>query len=85
METAAFFPMPPNLDCLRCRSRVVTASCDLVSWQEHGEVMDCVQELSHSVNKLFGLALAAVDNCLTLTDGLGVGGLLGALQALFSK
>lgn len=53
--------------------------------QEHGEVMDCVQELSHSVNKLFGLALAAVDNCLTLTDGLGVGGLLAALQALFSK
>ncbi|XP_032086457.1 conserved oligomeric Golgi complex subunit 7 [Thamnophis elegans] len=52
---------------------------------EHGEVMDCVQELSHSVNKLFGLALAAVDNCLTLTDGLGVSGLLGALQALFSK
>ncbi|XP_070617012.1 conserved oligomeric Golgi complex subunit 7 [Erythrolamprus reginae] len=52
---------------------------------EHGEVMDCVQELSHSVNKLFGLALAAVDNCLTLTDGLGVVGLLGALQALFSK
>uniref|UniRef100_A0A2D4KHH3 Conserved oligomeric Golgi complex subunit 7 n=1 Tax=Micrurus paraensis TaxID=1970185 RepID=A0A2D4KHH3_9SAUR len=52
---------------------------------EHGEVMDCVQELSHSVNKLFGLALAAVDNCLTLTDGLGVRGLLGALQALFSK
>uniref|UniRef100_A0A6B2FH83 Conserved oligomeric Golgi complex subunit 7 n=1 Tax=Bothriechis nubestris TaxID=1766655 RepID=A0A6B2FH83_9SAUR len=52
---------------------------------EHGEVMDCVQELSHSVNKLFGLALTAVDNCLTLTDGLGVGGLLAALQALFSK
>ncbi|XP_063170728.1 conserved oligomeric Golgi complex subunit 7 isoform X2 [Candoia aspera] len=52
---------------------------------EHGEVMDCVQELSHSVNRLFGLALVAVDNCLTLTDGLGVGGLLTALQALFNK
>ncbi|XP_025031484.1 conserved oligomeric Golgi complex subunit 7-like isoform X2 [Python bivittatus] len=52
---------------------------------EHGEVMDCVQELSHSVNKLFGLALVAVDHCLTLTDGLGVGGLLTALQALFNK
>ncbi|XP_044308477.1 conserved oligomeric Golgi complex subunit 7 isoform X1 [Varanus komodoensis] len=52
---------------------------------EHGEVIDCVQELSHSVNKLFGLALAAVDNCLRLTDGLGVGGLLRALRALFSK
>ncbi|XP_061456184.1 conserved oligomeric Golgi complex subunit 7 isoform X3 [Rhineura floridana] len=52
---------------------------------EHGEVLDCVQELSHSVNKLFRLALAAVDNCLKLTDGLGVGGLLKALRALFSK
>nr|XP_003478248.1 conserved oligomeric Golgi complex subunit 7 [Cavia porcellus] len=28
---------------------------------EHGEVIDCVQELSHSVSKLFGLASAAVD------------------------
>ncbi|CAI5792477.1 conserved oligomeric Golgi complex subunit 7 [Podarcis lilfordi] len=52
---------------------------------EHGEVIDCVQELSHSVNKLFRLALEAVDNCLKLTDGLGVGGLLKALRALFSK
>ncbi|XP_062999419.1 conserved oligomeric Golgi complex subunit 7 isoform X2 [Elgaria multicarinata webbii] len=52
---------------------------------EHGEVIDCVQELSHSVNKLFGLALVAVDNCLKLTDGLGVGGLLKALRALFNK
>ncbi|KAH0631726.1 hypothetical protein JD844_019476 [Phrynosoma platyrhinos] len=42
-------------------------------------------ELSHSVNKLFGLASGAVDNCLKLTDGLGVGGLLKALRALFSK
>ncbi|XP_053132642.1 conserved oligomeric Golgi complex subunit 7 [Hemicordylus capensis] len=52
---------------------------------EHGEVIDCVQELSHSGNKLFGLALAAVDNCLQLTAGLAVGGLLQALRALFSK
>lgn len=52
---------------------------------EHGEVIDCVQELSQSVNKLFGLALQAVDNCLKLTDGLGVGGLLKALRALFGK
>nr|XP_020660453.1 conserved oligomeric Golgi complex subunit 7 [Pogona vitticeps]XP_020660454.1 conserved oligomeric Golgi complex subunit 7 [Pogona vitticeps]XP_020660455.1 conserved oligomeric Golgi complex subunit 7 [Pogona vitticeps] len=52
---------------------------------ERGEVLDCVQELSHAVNKLFGLASGAVDNCLRLTDGLGVGGLLQALRALFSK
>ncbi|XP_066496653.1 conserved oligomeric Golgi complex subunit 7 [Tiliqua scincoides] len=52
---------------------------------EHGEVIDCVQELSHSVNKLFGLALEAVDNCLKLTDGLAVSGLLKALRALFDK
>ncbi|XP_042294025.1 conserved oligomeric Golgi complex subunit 7 isoform X2 [Sceloporus undulatus] len=51
----------------------------------HGEVIDCVQELSHSVNKLFGLASGAVDNCLKLTDGLGVSGLLKALRSLFSK
>lgn len=53
--------------------------------QERGEVLDCVQELSHSVNKLFGLALEAVDSCLVLTDGLGVGGLLKALRTLFDK
>lgn len=38
---------------------------------EHGEVIDCVQELSHSVNKLFGLASAAVDRCIKFTNGLG--------------
>ncbi|NXH21921.1 COG7 protein, partial [Bucco capensis] len=52
---------------------------------EHGEVIDCVQELNHSVNKLFILASGAIDNCLKLTDGLGVCGLLRALKALFSK
>ncbi|XP_054850708.1 conserved oligomeric Golgi complex subunit 7 isoform X2 [Eublepharis macularius] len=52
---------------------------------EHGEIMDCVQELCQSVNKIFGLSLLAVDNCLKLTDGLGVGGLLKALRALFGK
>ncbi|KAI1233596.1 hypothetical protein IHE44_0004029 [Lamprotornis superbus] len=52
---------------------------------EHWEVIDCVQELNHSVNKLFILAGGAIDNCLKLTDGLGVCGLLKALKALFSK
>ncbi|MGH0173455.1 UNVERIFIED_CONTAM: hypothetical protein FKN15_008451 [Acipenser sinensis] len=52
---------------------------------ERGEVIDCVQELSHSVNKLFSLATAAVDRCIKLTDGLGVCGLLKALKALFTK
>ncbi|XP_041134291.1 conserved oligomeric Golgi complex subunit 7-like isoform X1 [Polyodon spathula] len=52
---------------------------------ERGEVIDCVQELSHSVNKLFSLASAAVDRCIKLTDGLGVCGLLKALRALFTK
>lgn len=52
---------------------------------ERGEVMDCVEELSHSVGKLFGLAGAAVDRCVKLTDGLGVWGLLKALKALFTK
>lgn len=52
---------------------------------EHGEALDCVQELSHAVSKLFGLALGALDRCLQLTDGLALGGLLRALQALFSK
>uniref|UniRef100_W5M8B1 Conserved oligomeric Golgi complex subunit 7 n=1 Tax=Lepisosteus oculatus TaxID=7918 RepID=W5M8B1_LEPOC len=52
---------------------------------ERGEVIDCVQELSHSVNKLFGLANASVDRCIKLTDGLGVCGLLRALRALFTK
>ncbi|XP_061823672.1 conserved oligomeric Golgi complex subunit 7 [Nerophis lumbriciformis] len=52
---------------------------------EHGEVIDCVEELNHSVGKLFGLASAAVDRCVKLTDGLGVVGLLKALKALFTK
>lgn len=52
---------------------------------EHGEVIDCVEELSHSVGKLFGLASAAVDRCVKLSDGLAVCGLLKALKALFTK
>ncbi|KAK2884859.1 conserved oligomeric Golgi complex subunit 7 [Channa argus] len=52
---------------------------------EHGEVIDCVEELSHSVGKLFGLSSAAVDRCVKLTDGLAVCGLLKALKALFTK
>ncbi|KAM3859388.1 conserved oligomeric Golgi complex subunit 7 [Diretmus argenteus] len=52
---------------------------------EHGEVIDCVEELSHSVGKLFGLGSAAVDRCVKLTDGLAVCGLLKALKALFTK
>uniref|UniRef100_A0A2K5DCM2 Conserved oligomeric Golgi complex subunit 7 n=1 Tax=Aotus nancymaae TaxID=37293 RepID=A0A2K5DCM2_AOTNA len=53
--------------------------------QEHGEVIDCVQELSHSVNKLFGLASAAIDRCIRFTNGLGTCGLLSALKSLFAK
>ncbi|XP_023267149.1 conserved oligomeric Golgi complex subunit 7 [Seriola lalandi dorsalis] len=52
---------------------------------EHGEVIDCVEELSHSVGKLFGLSSAAVDRCVKLTDGLAVCGLLKALKAVFTK
>ncbi|KAK2543967.1 conserved oligomeric Golgi complex subunit 7 [Columba livia] len=52
---------------------------------EHWEVIDCVQELNHSVTKLFILASGAIDNCVKLTDGLGAGGLLRALKALFTK
>ncbi|XP_060030087.1 conserved oligomeric Golgi complex subunit 7 [Erinaceus europaeus] len=52
---------------------------------EHGEVIDCVQELSHSVNKLFSLASEAVDRCVRFTQGLGACGLLVALKSLFSK
>lgn len=48
-------------------------------------MIDCVQELQHSVSKLFTLAAGAIDSCLRLTDGLGVCGLLKALKALFSK
>lgn len=53
--------------------------------QERGEVLDCVLELTHSVQKVFGLAAAAVDRCVKFTDGLGVCGLIKALRALFSK
>ncbi|XP_023607326.1 conserved oligomeric Golgi complex subunit 7 isoform X2 [Myotis lucifugus] len=52
---------------------------------EHGEVIDCVQELSHSVSKLFGLASEAVDRCIRFTNGLGTCGLLTALKSLFAK
>ncbi|XP_023375859.1 conserved oligomeric Golgi complex subunit 7 [Pteropus vampyrus] len=52
---------------------------------EHGEVIDCVQELGHSANKLFGLASAAVDRCVRFTNGLGTCGLLMALKSLFAK
>ncbi|KAJ8798606.1 hypothetical protein J1605_016409 [Eschrichtius robustus] len=52
---------------------------------ERGEVIDCVQELSHSVNKLFGLASAAIDRCIKFTNGLGTCGLLTALKSLFAK
>ncbi|KAL0984367.1 hypothetical protein UPYG_G00140530 [Umbra pygmaea] len=52
---------------------------------ERGDVIDCVEELSHSVVKLFGLASAAVERCVKLTDGLAVCGLLKALKALFTK
>ncbi|NXL78858.1 COG7 protein, partial [Leptocoma aspasia] len=59
--------------------------CSAVPSPEHWEVIDCVQELNHSVSKLFTLAAGATDSCLKLTDGLGVCGLLKALKALFSK
>ncbi|KAM9210877.1 conserved oligomeric Golgi complex subunit 7 isoform 2-T2 [Dugong dugon] len=52
---------------------------------EHGEVIDCVQELSHSVNKLFSLASTAIDRCVRFTNGLGTCGLLTALKSLFAK
>ncbi|XP_077595863.1 conserved oligomeric Golgi complex subunit 7 [Stigmatopora nigra] len=52
---------------------------------EHGEAIDCVEELKHSVGKLFGLANSAVERCVKLTDGLGVCRLLTALKALFTK
>lgn len=52
---------------------------------EHGEVIDCVEEMSHSVGKLFGLSSAAVDRCIKLSDGLAVCGLLKALKGLFTK
>ncbi|XP_048465333.1 conserved oligomeric Golgi complex subunit 7 [Rhincodon typus] len=55
------------------------------SLQECGELIDCVQELNQSVNKLFSLASGAVDRCVKLTDGLAACGLLKALKALFSK
>ncbi|XP_072917002.1 conserved oligomeric Golgi complex subunit 7 [Hemitrygon akajei] len=52
---------------------------------ERVELIDCVQELSQSVNKLFSLAGGAVDRCVKLTDGLAFCGLLKALKGLFSK
>lgn len=52
---------------------------------ERGEVLDCVLELTHSVQKVFSLAGAAADHCVKFTDGLGVCGLIRALRALFSK
>ncbi|XP_057179178.1 conserved oligomeric Golgi complex subunit 7 isoform X2 [Triplophysa rosa] len=52
---------------------------------ERGEVLDCVLELTHSVQKVFGLAAGAVDRCVKFTDGLGVCGLIKALRGLFSK
>ncbi|XP_023647445.2 conserved oligomeric Golgi complex subunit 7 [Paramormyrops kingsleyae] len=52
---------------------------------ERGELIDCVQELSHSVGKLFSLAGSAVERCVKLTDGLAVWSLLKALKALFTK
>lgn len=52
---------------------------------ERGELIDSVQELSQSVNKVFGLAGSGVDRCVKLTDGLAFCGLLKALKGLFSK
>lgn len=48
-------------------------------------MLDCVLELTHSVQKVFGLAAGAVDRCVKFTDGLGVCGLIKALRGLFSK
>lgn len=48
-------------------------------------MLDCVLELTHSVQKVFGLAGGAVDRCVKFTDGLGVCGLIKALRGLFSK
>ncbi|XP_029431945.1 conserved oligomeric Golgi complex subunit 7 isoform X4 [Rhinatrema bivittatum] len=52
---------------------------------EHGEVIDCVQELSQSVSKLFSLCSGAMERCIKLTEGLGVCGLLKALISVFTK
>uniref|UniRef100_A0A3P8WXH6 Conserved oligomeric Golgi complex subunit 7 n=1 Tax=Cynoglossus semilaevis TaxID=244447 RepID=A0A3P8WXH6_CYNSE len=52
---------------------------------EHGEIIDCVEELVHSVGKVFGLANASVERFVKLTDGLAVCGLVKALKALFTK
>ncbi|XP_028825838.1 conserved oligomeric Golgi complex subunit 7 isoform X1 [Denticeps clupeoides] len=52
---------------------------------EQGELLDCVMELAHSVQKVFGLAAAAVDRCVKFTDGLAVCGLIRALRSLFTK
>lgn len=48
-------------------------------------MIDCVEEMSHSVGKLFGQASSAVDRCVKLTEGLAICGLLKALKALFTK
>lgn len=72
----------------RCCLSVLASEAALsahVCDQEHGEVLDCVQELGHSVGKLFGLASDAVDRCVTFTNGLGACGLLAALKSLFAK
>ncbi|XP_078274612.1 conserved oligomeric Golgi complex subunit 7 isoform X2 [Rhinoraja longicauda] len=52
---------------------------------ERGELIDSVQELSQSVNKVFSLAGSGMDRCVKLTDGLAFCGLLKALKGLFSK
>nr|XP_033818844.1 conserved oligomeric Golgi complex subunit 7 isoform X2 [Geotrypetes seraphini] len=52
---------------------------------EHGEVIDCVQELSQSVGKLFSLCSGAMERCIKLTEGLGACGLLKALSSVFTK
>ncbi|XP_030066947.1 conserved oligomeric Golgi complex subunit 7 [Microcaecilia unicolor] len=52
---------------------------------EHGEVLDCVQELSQSVGKLFSLCSGAMERCIKLTEGLGACGLLKALTSVFTK
>lgn len=76
-------PAPPPRGSVRSSLRRFPLST--LADQEHGEVIDCVQELGHSANKLFGLASAAVDRCVQFTNGLGTCGLLMALKSLFAK
>lgn len=52
---------------------------------EYGEVIDCVQELSYFVNKLFGLVFVVVDRCVRFINGLGICGLLLVLKFFFVK